>query len=122
MPVINSSAHHQIISKMNRSKRIIRAYLTGLETANTDLIIELFHPNGIVLSPLYGKQSAQTFYKDLFRDTNNSKITFLDDYYSDDGNKACVNFIYEWEMVNGQQVAFDCVDVFEFDQDHKITC
>ncbi len=106
---------------MSEQFQIIKAYLAGLENGDVLSIIDLFHPSGMVLSPLYGKQPANIFYRDLFSDTNASKITHLESFWAENGKSASVNFIYEWEMADGKLVAFDCVDVFEFDEHNKIT-
>ena len=106
---------------MQEQLMIIKSYLKGLEAGSAQQIVELFHPDGQVISPLYGRQPARLFYQDLFRDTQTSNTSLLDVFFSQDNRKACVHFVYKWVMANGSKVVFDCADIFEFDSDQKIT-
>ncbi len=94
---------------------VIKAYFHGLEKASYQDVIKLFSPNAVVYSPLYGKMEAVRFYKDLFSDTQNSKILLKDIFVSaDKPNTAAAHFIYSWTLKDGTQVQFECVDVFDF--------
>lgn len=94
---------------------VIKAYFRGLEKASYEDIIKLFSPDAVVHSPLYGKVEAVRFYKELFEDTQNSKIVLKNIFISpDQPNTAAAHFIYSWTMKDGTQVQFECVDVFYF--------
>ncbi len=99
----------------------IRAYLQGLENGDYEQITGLFSVKAIVHSPLYGEKPAREFYHALLSDSSNSKITLLNTYHQPGGRRSAVNFIYEWALANGQQVRFDCVDLFEWDEDGLIS-
>ena len=99
----------------------IKAYLQGLEAGDYQQLISLFADEAVVHSPLYGKRSARTFYRELLDDSSASRIRLLHIYHQPGGRRAAVNFIYEWALANGSQVAFDCVDLFEWNEEEKIT-
>jgi len=94
---------------------VIKSYFHGLEKASFQDIIKLFSPNAIVYSPLYGKIEAIRFYKELFSDTQSSKIVLKDIFLSaDKPDTAAAHFVYSWTMKDGTQVQFECIDVFAF--------
>ena len=99
-------------------KKIITVYLRGLEKGNCNEILELFTNNATVSSPLYGEVKATDFFEQLFEDTSDSKIelhgVFVD---ISDSNKYAAHFRYDWNLKNGQRVSFNCVDIFEFEED-----
>lgn len=100
---------------------IINTYFKGLEEGSFEKIISLFHKDAIVYSPLYGEVSANIFYKELFGDTNNSKILLKNVFFSaTNPNNAAAHFIYEWIMKDGQKVTFECIDVFEFSENGEV--
>lgn len=103
------------------TKDTIYTYFRGLETGNYDLIIGAFAEHAIVHSPLYGDQSAKTFYGKLFADTIQSDITLLNIFQSTENKyTAAVHFKYHWILKNGTPTHFECVDVFKFDESGKI--
>jgi ketosteroid isomerase-like protein len=99
----------------------IKQYLQGLEKGNTAEIVRLFSANGVVYSPLYGKQPAPVFYKSLFKDTIRSTIS-LHHVFHEAANPevAAAHFSYDWQMRDGSEHSFECVDVFHFDETGKI--
>ena len=101
---------------------IIRAYLKALEVGSFEKVIELFSDNAVVHSPLYGTIEATRFYKDLFSDTSRSKITLKNIFASEDNQeKAACHFSYDWTLKDGTLAPFECVDVFSFTPDMKIS-
>lgn len=96
---------------------IIRSYLSALEEGVLTKILELFTSDAIIVSPLYGIMSATEFYTSLCNDTAKSRIT-CHDIYSSSLNCAhgAAYFTYEWQLANEQEVKFECVDIFEFDE------
>lgn len=101
-------------------KETIKKYLNTLQKSDYENLINLFAPNAIVHSPLYGEIEAKKFYKDLFKDTNKSIISLKDIFMSEDGSKGAVNFLYDWTLSDGSPVSFDCVDIFKFNSEGKI--
>ncbi|MDO8639848.1 MAG: nuclear transport factor 2 family protein [bacterium] len=101
-------------------KETIKKYLDALQKSDFKNLINLFAPNAIIHSPLYGEVEAEKFYEDLFKDTNKSVITMKDIFMNDDNSKGAVNFLYDWTLSDGSPVSFDCVDIFKFNSDGKI--
>lgn len=94
---------------------VIKSYFHGLEKSSYQDIIKLFSPNAVVYSPLYGKIEAIRFYKELFSDTQSSKIGLNNIFLSaDKPDTAAAHFVYSWTMKDGTQVQFECMDVFDF--------
>jgi len=96
-------------------------YLRCLELKELDKLQTIFAAEAEVQSPLYGKQAALRFYQALFEDTAGSKITPLHTLTDVDNSSAAVNFIYEWALADGTTVFFDCVDIFTFNEQGKVT-
>lgn len=107
---------------IKRMKNIIQNYLQALEAGSADEIIKLFANDGIVHSPLYGSMPMKDFYKDLFSDTRQSTITLLNIFNSLTNERVyAAHFRYEWILVNGSRTNFECVDIFQFNEEGKIT-
>lgn len=102
-------------------EEVARRYLQALGDADYDALMQLFAADAKVVSPLYGEQPATKFYRELLLDTQDSRLTFLDVFTNAQQRKASLNFQYRWTMADGAIVEFDCVDIFEFDTDGKIT-
>lgn len=99
---------------------IMKKYLGFLETADYDGVMSLFTPDAIAHSPLYGDIDVQTFYKDLFEDTNKSVLTFKETFTNKDASQGAINFQYEWTMADGAHVSFNCVDIFTFSKNSDL--
>ncbi len=103
-------------------EKTIKEYLKGLEVGSYENIIKLFSPNAIIHSPLYGEIKAKKFYQDLFKDTSKSKITLMNIFVSKNNPKISAgHFCYDWILKDGTPTSFECVDVFRFDDDGKIS-
>ena len=101
------------------AEETIRNYLKALETGSYESAVALFEEDALVISPLYGEIKAVDFYRELFADTINSKITLLNIFIGAE-NKAAGHFLYDWVLKNGTKTSFECVDVFEFSASGKI--
>jgi len=103
------------IEESKSKQEIIKAYFHGLEASSYNAIIQLFAPEAIIHSPLYGQTAAFKFYKELFSDTESSKIVLKNIFINpEDANTASAHFVYSWTLKDGALVHFDCVDIFEF--------
>jgi len=91
-----------------------------LQKADYEQLMQLFASDAVVLSPLYGKRPAAAFYKDLFADTQQSELTYLTTFTDPTERKIAVNFLYRWTLADGAVTTFDCVDIFELDENGKI--
>ena len=96
------------------------AYLNYLEKGETAQIIHLFHPDGVVESPLYGTKNATDFYTQLATDTHQSIIHIKGIYEKKNASDVVLYFTYEWTLKNNQKTTFDVVDIIEFDAQMKI--
>ncbi|PWU06162.1 MAG: hypothetical protein C5B43_02230 [Verrucomicrobia bacterium] len=106
---------------MNKEE-IVKNYLNHLANGNYQSIINLFAEDALVLSPLYGPMNPVSFYKELFSDTSKSTTTLKTIFTSaSQPNIAAAYFLYDWTKKDGSVVSFECVDVFTFDDDNKIT-
>lgn len=96
-------------------ENVVKAYFQGLENGSYQDVIKLFSPEARVHSPLYGQVEAVRFYKELFLDTQSSKITLKNTFVNpENDNTAAAHFVYSWTLKDGALVRFECVDVFEF--------
>tara|TARA_Y100000296_G_C5143318_1_gene242316 strand:+ start:115 stop:354 length:240 start_codon:yes stop_codon:yes gene_type:complete len=77
------------------SANIIEQYLKALEIGSYEEMMKLFTPDAIVHSPLYGEIKASKFYKDLFADTSESKITLLNIFKGKDDFIGAGHFRYD---------------------------
>lgn len=98
----------------------IRTYLDALSRGDLNQLMALFAPEAIVHSPLYGQQPAHVFYPALLQDSTASNIELLQIFHTLGTEYAAVNFLYHWTLANGEQVTFDCVDIFRFTETGKI--
>ncbi len=104
------------------TEQIIKEYFKGLEAGSYNQVIQLFDEHAVIHSPLYGIVDAQSFYQELFKDTNRSRITLLNVFVSTTAPCAAAHFLYDWVLKDGTPTDFECVDVFEFNpKTNKIT-
>lgn len=96
-------------------------YLEYLENGDVERIIALFSPNGIVESPVYGCMKATLFYPKLKSDTSNSKLKLRGIFEDNETSSLALYFNYTWILKNNKKVAFNVVDILEFDAQHKIS-
>ena len=103
-------------------EKTIKEYLKCLEVGSYENIIKLFSSDAVIHSPLYGEIKAKKFYQDLFKDTSKSKITLMNIFVSQNNFKISAgHFQYDWILKDGTPTSFECVDVFRFDDNGKIS-
>mgnify|MGYP006269193761 CR=1 FL=1 len=100
------------MKNITTNKQLIVAYLHLLEQGNASEMFALFTNDAVIVSPLFGKQPADQFYTNLFRQTSHSTIITHRIFESSDDWMAA-HFTYQWALANGQEVAFECVDLFK---------
>ena len=102
-------------------EKVIREYLKALENSDYSRILDIFADEGIVYSPLYGEVKATDFYSDLFESTKSSDISLINVFESlTNENTAAGHFSYEWVLKDGTLTAFECVDIFKFNDDKDV--
>lgn len=102
---------------------LVPAYLSALERADLDTVLELFAPGAVVHSPLYGPMPATEFYPALFADTSRSQLTLKGtaEGTTEDGRRLLTFwFHFDWRLPSGAEAPFDVVDVAELTDDGRI--
>ncbi|HVE53138.1 MAG TPA: nuclear transport factor 2 family protein [Ramlibacter sp.] len=100
---------------------VVDRYLALLAAGDTHGIVSLFSPQGTVHSPFLGERPAGEFFEVLQRATRRSVIESPEVFVSGTGSRrASTAFTYRWELADGAQVSFDCVDLFDFDAQGRI--
>ncbi len=97
-------------------RKIILHYLHYLEIGDYNHLMQLFAPDAIVHSPLYGDKNAADFYKELFSDTQQSKIKLINILENNENKTAAAHFQYDWTLANGVTAPFEVVDMFQFNE------
>lgn len=101
--------------------RQIRTYLQALERGDVAAICALFAPEAQIFSPFLGWMEPAPFFAKVDAASGESKITPIDICVSTTGaRRATGYFIYDWGLTDGSSVRFECVDVFEFDDNGLI--
>lgn len=103
---------------------IVAAYLSALEEGDLAGMLELFTPDAVVHSPLYGTLPAAEFYPALFADTRSTKLTLLGTMRGTSvEGKALLSFLFhfDWQLPGGTAAPFDVVDIAELDDDGLIS-
>jgi hypothetical protein len=96
---------------------VIHKYLALLAAGDVRAIVSLFSPQGMVNSPFLGVQPAGAFFEQLKAATRRSVLEDAEVFVSAAGSRrATVSFTYQWELADGSQVSFRCVDIFDFDE------
>jgi len=95
---------------------LVETYLRALSSADADLAVSLFTPDGIVVSPLYGELPAREFYPMLFADTAESVLSLRKTLLSADGSTLAFWFDFGWVLADGTPTPFTVVDVAELDE------
>ncbi|MFC4534902.1 nuclear transport factor 2 family protein [Sphaerisporangium dianthi] len=99
------------------------AYLAALSDGDLGRILDLFAPNGMVRSPMYGPMAAAEFYPAVLADTSASHLTLRG---VTTGQTAAgvtlvnVWFHYDWRLASGLAAPFDVVDVLELDEQGRV--
>ncbi|TGN98126.1 nuclear transport factor 2 family protein [Burkholderia sp. USMB20] len=101
--------------------RQVDTYLKALESGDVAAICALFTPDAQIFSPFLGWMSPRPFFEKVAAASGPSRITPIDICVSATGaRRATGYFVYDWGLKDGTAVQFECVDVFEFDDDARI--
>ncbi|QUN32920.1 nuclear transport factor 2 family protein (plasmid) [Cupriavidus sp. KK10] len=101
--------------------RQIRSYLQELERGDVDAICALFTPDAQIFSPFLGWMQPGPFFAKVQAASGESRITLIDICVSTMGaRRATGYFVYDWGLRDGSAARFDCVDVFDFDDNGRI--
>jgi hypothetical protein len=100
-------------------QQAVRKYLSALEAGDPERAAALFVPGGWVRSPFLGQLPVREFVAKVAKASGGgSKLTVYDVLVSAEGHlRAVAYYQYDWSLLDGSRVAFDCADVFNFDRD-----
>lgn len=100
---------------------VVERYLDRLETSDVEGIVALFTEDAQVVSPFLGRMSPRPFFEKVRDASAQSRIEVLDILLSAQGaSRAMAYFVYHWQLRDGTEVRFDCVDVFDFNEQGRI--
>ncbi len=97
-------------------QKAVRKYLRALESGDVDKAAALFTSDGWVQSPFLGRIPVRDYVAKVAGASNASRLTVHDVLVSAEGHtRAVAYYLYDWQLKDGSQVAFECADVFNFD-------
>lgn len=100
-------------------RAVVEAYVEALDAGDDEAVVDLFAPEAVVTSPLRESVPARQFYTDLIEDSRESQVELVEVFTGD--ASAAAQLAYDWTLSDGTRTAFDCVDVFRFDDEGQIT-
>ena len=109
------------LKKTLSKEEVGKQYFEHLKKGETDSILDLFHEEGMVQSPIYGTKSAKEFYQELAEDTSSSSLKLNTIFENTFSKQVALYFTYTWTLKNNNAVNFDVVDIMEFDDNNRIT-
>ncbi|MCB0638066.1 MAG: nuclear transport factor 2 family protein, partial [Lewinella sp.] len=98
-----------------------KQYIDRLAGGDTEALLQLFTPEAMVDSPVYGRMKATDFYRELSADTQASVLTTKGVFTEPGSRRIALYFNYQWTLKNGEEVNFDVVDIIECNEEHLIT-
>lgn len=97
-------------------------YLDALTVSDLPGILSLFAPDALVHSPTQEKpKTPQEFYPALLEKAKGSFFRVKSVFSCEQPGRAAVLFDYKKPLTGGGMHVFDCVDIFDFDAEGKIT-
>lgn len=99
---------------------IVRSYFEHLTASDTEAIVGLFADDGFVVSPVLGTMAAADFYRTLDDASSCNVLTVHGVMSSDDDRFHAAHFTYDWTLAAGDEIRFEGVDMFEFDDADRI--
>lgn len=100
---------------------IICNYLEYLASGKEEMILRLFAPEAMVISPRTGRVTASYFYTGLFSQLKQSVITGIRMFRgTEDPDEFAVYFHYEWELKDGSRAGLICTDIVSFVRDSDL--
>jgi hypothetical protein len=97
-------------------QKAVRKYLKALEASDVEKAAALFTADGWVQSPFLGRIPVRNYIAKVAAASSSSELTVHDVLVSAEGHmRAVAYYLYNWQLKDGTQVAFECADVFNFD-------
>ncbi len=112
------------MQKQEIYEEVIKKYMQALATCNLDGLCELFTPEAKVYSPLLGWIEPRIFFEKMctLSDVEKSYQIPHNTLISTEGKPTMIkHFTYHWVVKDGRETTFEVCDVFEFNEQNKIT-
>lgn len=94
----------------------VNSYFERMSTSDIDGVIALFSPEATVDSPFLGRMDAPSFFRKLGNASSASRLTVFDVLLGKNSDTAAAHFEYDWTLASGDQIVFQGIDHFTFDQ------
>jgi steroid delta-isomerase len=107
----------------DKISRAVRGYFLAIRTMDAEAISDTFAENGttedpIGAPPISGRAAVREFFQSILK--NFKSVSLDEDSVFVAGSGAAVKWSGRGTSVNGKEVNFEGIDVFEIDQDGKI--
>ena len=103
-------------------EKIVADYLQALDAGDLVAILKCFASNAVVNSPFLGMMAATDFFPKVLESSAKSTITVYDILVSVQGQPRAIGYFnYDWTLKDGSNVVFDAADVFDFDENGRIS-
>ena len=105
-------------------EEVIKKYMMALAHCNLVGLCELFTPEAKVYSPLLGWIEPRIFFEKMctLSDIEKSYQIPHNTLISTEGKPTMIkHFTYHWAVKDGRSTTFEVCDVFEFDENNRIT-
>lgn len=112
------------MQKQEIYEEIIKKYMMALAKCDLDGLCALFTPDAKVYSPLLGWVDPRPFFEKMctLSDIEKSSQTPHNTLISTEGKPTTIkHFTYHWVVKDGRETTFEVCDVFEFNEQNKIT-
>lgn len=112
------------MEKQKIYEEIIKKYMTALAKCDLDGLCALFTPDAKVYSPLLGWVDPRPFFEKMctLSDIKKSSQIPHNTLISTEGKPTMIkHFTYHWVLKDGRETTFEVCDVFEFNEQNKIT-
>jgi len=109
------------MTSANTRTDIVQSYFVSLTASDISAIVSLFADDGFVVSPVLGTMPARNFYQALDEASAQNVLTVHQTMSSSDDRFHTAHFTYDWTLSDGSQTQFEGIDMFEFDDDDRIS-
>lgn len=112
------------MNKQEIYEEVIKKYMLALSKYDLEGLCELFTPEAKVYSPLLGWIEPRIFFEKMctLSDVEKSYQIPHNTMISTEGKPTMIkHFTYHWAVKDGRSTTFEACDVFEFDENNRIT-
>ena len=107
----------------DKVSRAVRAYFLAIRAMDPDAIANSFAENGTTCDPMgappiSGRAAVREFFESIYKNFKSVGLTEESIFVA--GNGAAVKWIGQGTSMNGKDVRFEGIDVFEINDDGKI--